>query len=473
MKLDAQQIRFVNELLHGRSHIILTGKAGTGKSTALCAGVNAAKAAKMDVLVMAPTAMAASIHRDAGLQSGTIHHALKWNPSREPMPRKLLSVCGYNTDWSAAPDQNRILVVDEASMVGLWMFEILARDLGEPGRPFDGRRLVLVGDWAQLPPVFGPDDQQMAKDMPELRKFGPADGCVLYHRIFKDSPPAAVVLEETHRANSDWFVKLNALRGIERTTLLSDLGMNFGDSRTCVAAERNESVHLCFRRVAAHKRNAERIDRLQGREVMLDLRDGEMMLKEGCEVIVTSNRAGGGYINGSRAIFMGMDSKGRVTLDNGAPISLLADGNWGHSDGDSYRGDEDEGRYKAQRILRKYGEVLEQDALAWLEDVMRPSGGAMAAKFGDGRVTFLPYWPILPGYAITVHKAQGASLESAVIEDDVFWGNAPARLPYVALSRVADEANVMMGVSSWAAKVRPDPAYPPIFSRIINWSNPK
>ncbi|HQK25641.1 MAG TPA: AAA family ATPase, partial [Synergistaceae bacterium] len=94
MTLDKLQARFVDEILHGKGHVVLTGRAGTGKSTALSAGVKAAQAAQMDILVMAPTAMAASIHRDAGLESGTIHHALKWNPAREPLPRKLLSVCG-------------------------------------------------------------------------------------------------------------------------------------------------------------------------------------------------------------------------------------------------------------------------------------------------------------------------------------------------------------------------------------------
>ena len=91
MTLDKLQTRFVDEILHGTTHVVLTGRAGTGKSTALSAGVKAAQAAKMDVMVMAPTAMAASIHRDAGLESGTIHHALRWNPAKEPLPRKLIS----------------------------------------------------------------------------------------------------------------------------------------------------------------------------------------------------------------------------------------------------------------------------------------------------------------------------------------------------------------------------------------------
>ena len=471
MTLDTEQTRFVDELLHGSTHMILTGKAGTGKSTALCAGVQAAQAAGMDILVMAPTAMAASIHRDNGLESGTIHHALRWNPARCPLPRKLLEAASLQTDWESRPDQGRVLVVDEASMVGLWLFEILARDLGKPGRPFEGRRLVLVGDWAQLPPVVGNEETDMAKAMPELNAFGPADGCVLYHKLFRIQPPVAIELEETHRANSEWFAKLNALRDLTSPSTLGSIGMNLAPR-----GPDGEGVHLCYRRVVAHRRNAEKLAKLPGRPVVLNLRDGEQELKEGCEVIVTSNRAGGGYINGSRAIFSGQDEKGRVVLDDGNAIKILVDGNWGYVGGGSYQGDEnsaDYGRAKACRLLdflAKDAENVEEEALNWLRNVLKPDHERLAAKFGDGRITFLPYCPIVPGYAITVHKAQGMTLPEAVIEEDVFWSIAPARLPYVALSRVPDESNIAAAMSSaFGMRVRHDPAYPPIISRIRNW----
>ena len=468
MTLDKLQTRFVDEILHGATHVVLTGRAGTGKSTALCTAVKAAQAAQMDVLVMAPTAMAASIHRDAGLESGTIHHALRWNPAKEPLPRKLLSVCGTHTDWAATPDQDRLLVVDEASMVGLWLFEILARDLGDPERPFDGRRLVVVGDWAQLPPVVGPDEQNMAT--PELKRFGPPDGCIFFHPLFCRRPPVSIILEETHRANGAWFESLNLLRECSRPSNL----LTFGIAPPQHTQHDEDAVHMCFRRVTAHNRNAECLARLPGRPHFLPLRDGEAELKEGCDVIVTSNRAGGNYINGSRATFAGVNGKGEVILDDGNALKMLADGNWGHYSGSGKEADPREaaqGADKAMRLLSRYGEVLEPEAKKWLTDVMRSWGGYTAAKFATGRVQCLPYWPVLPGYAITVHKAQGSTLSGAIIEEDVFWSIAPARLPYVALSRVADEANVSLaGFLPSSARVRPDPAYPGIYNRIQAWS---
>ena len=473
MTLDKLQTHFVDEILHGKNHIVLTGKAGTGKSTALCSAVKAAQASEMDVLVVAPTAMAASIHRDAGLESGTIHHALKWNPMREPLPRKLLSVCGSTVDWAGAPDQDRLLVVDEASMVGLWLFEILARDLGDgkDQRPFDGRRLVVVGDWAQLPPVVGSEEMAMAKAMPELKKFGPPDGCIFYHPMFRVRPPVAVILQETHRANGEWFAALNRLRDCNTSSTLDNLGICPPSSPFVDA----EAVHMCYRRATAHNRNAECLARLPGRPHFLQLRDGEAELKEGCNVIVTSNRAGGGYINGSRAKFSGVNEEGLIVLDDGNPLKMLADGNWGYYNGGSSTPREPDiqtGLCKARMMLSRYSDILEADAKKWLEDILKPSNTHAAGKFGEGRIVFQPFFPILPGYAITVHKAQGSTLSGVIIEEDVFWSIAPARLPYVALSRVADEATVSLnGFLPSSARVRPDPNYPAILNRIMGWGN--
>lgn len=470
MTLDKLQTRFVDEILHGVTHVVLTGKAGTGKSVALCTAVKAAEAAQMDVIVLAPTAMAASIHRDAGLESGTIHHALKWNPAREPLPRKLLAVCGTSTDWAATPDQDRLLVVDEASMVGLWLFEILARDLGDPTRPFDGRRLVVVGDWAQLPPVIGGEEKKMAAAMPELQKFGPPDGCILFHPLFCKCPPVSIILEETHRANGEWFEALNAMRDCRSPTNL----LNLGIAPAQHTRHDLDTVHMCFRRVTAHTRNAECLARLPGEPHVLSLRDGDTELKEGCDVIVTSNRAGGGYINGSRAVFSGVNENGEILLDEERPLKMLADGNWGNYTACTGTADPTEaalGKEKALRLLSRFGELLEEDAKKWLTEVTRPWSDVMAAKFAAGRVVFQPYFPILPGYALTVHKAQGMGLSGVIIEPDIFWNIAPARLPYVALSRVSNECDVSLnGFLPSEARVRPDPAYPAIFNRIQAWS---
>lgn len=311
----------------------------------------------------------------------------------------------------------------------------------------------------------------MAKAMPELKKFGPPDGCIFFHPLFVRHPPVAVILEETHRANGEWFEALNRVRDCHRTSSLSDFDI-CPPQHTRHDGE--DKVHMCYRRVTAHNRNAECLARLPGSPRMLQLRDGEMELKEGCDVIVTSNRAGGGYINGSRAVFSGINEDGLIVLDDGNPLKMLADGNWGHySGGTSTPRDSDimTGMSKARCLLARCAKILEADARKWLEQLLMPHNEHAAGKFGEGRIVFQPYWPILPGYALTVHKAQGSTLSGIVIEEDVFWNISPARLPYVAFSRVSSESDVSLaGFLPNSARVRPDSAYPTVFSRIKGWS---
>lgn len=466
MTLDTDQKAFVNETVSGSGHIILTGKAGTGKSAALCAAVKAAQRAGMDVLVMAPTAMAAGVHRDDGLDSGTIHHALRWNPAAEPAWRRLLAARASKTDWGAAPDRSRLLFVDEASMVGLWLFEILARDLGGCGRPFDGRRLVFVGDWAQLPPVTTPDDTHGAGDTFGAG-FGTPGDCALYHPFFNTARPSAFVLTVTHRADGEWYEALNRVRDCGRRASLASLGVSPAAGRP------QGAVSLCYRRVSAQRRNAERLAVLPGREIRLRLRDGETGLKPGCEIVVTSNRAGCGFVNGSRAVFRGVDSTGRMVLDDGKAIGMLADGNWSRSSGGSVEKDRDSdktGVKMAAALLSRYGRLLDADSLAWLDRAAREGTGE-ASALGSGKTVFEPYFPALPAYALTVHKAQGMTLPAVCIEDDVFWNIAPERLPYVALSRVSAAERVALdNARPENLYVRPDPAYSGIFARIRAWA---
>lgn len=470
MVLDKKQKQFVDQIIHGKGHIVLTGKAGTGKSTALIAAVSAARENQMNITVMAPTAMAASIHRDSGIESATIHHSLRWNPVKEPMHLKLLSLGASEMNWAEKPDQNNILIIDECSMIGLWLFEILARGLGSTERPFDGRRVVFVGDWAQLPPVNEDLTKQknITKDI--LERFGPPDGCIFYHPFFKQNPPVSIVLEETHRANTEWFETLNALRDVDRPSSLQRLGIC---PKQHAENKDEDGVHMCFRRITAHQRNNEQLSRITGFPHTVLLRDGKSELKEGCDVIVTANRSHESYINGSRAVFSAIGKRGEVILDGHAEIKMLADGNWGAittSRSDNLQEKHViKGKNEAMFFLSQFESVLEPDAVKWLKQVL--TSDVQAALFGSGAVQFRPYWPILPAYAMTVHKAQGSSLAKVIIEEDVFWRIAPPRLSYVALSRVSDGSDVSLskGLSPMSAKVFPDKLYSTIVNRIERW----
>ncbi|MFP3896784.1 MAG: ATP-dependent RecD-like DNA helicase [Anaerolineales bacterium] len=131
-ELTEEQQGAIRGLLQGSRLVILTGGPGTGKTTtirsliaclqnlrvsyALCATTG--RASKQ--LAQATEHRAATVHRHLGIGIG---------------------------QGEIRPINERILVIDEASMIDLWLFHQILR------RTRDSTRLFLIGDVDQLPPV--------------------------------------------------------------------------------------------------------------------------------------------------------------------------------------------------------------------------------------------------------------------------------------------------------------------------------
>lgn len=130
------------------SEVALIGYAGTGKTT-LTARIVQALQDLVGVLVTAPTHKAAhQLGMRLGSEVRTIHSALKmkqvtdlksgarsFQPDRDPRNK--------GTDWPSI----RLLVVDEASMVGVDLLRHIREAV------CSGTTILWVGDAAQLPPV--------------------------------------------------------------------------------------------------------------------------------------------------------------------------------------------------------------------------------------------------------------------------------------------------------------------------------
>ena len=116
---------------------VLTGGPGTGKTTTLKAVIDSAVVSGLQVMLCAPTGQAAKRVRMAtGREATTIHRMLGYNPDSKDF--------ACNRDNQLIAD---FILIDESSMLDLWLFHSLLVALPE------GTRLLLVGDVHQLPSV--------------------------------------------------------------------------------------------------------------------------------------------------------------------------------------------------------------------------------------------------------------------------------------------------------------------------------
>ncbi len=120
--------------------MVLTGGPGTGKTTTLCGIIELYKQLGVNYALVAPTGRAAKrISELTGDDAKTIHRLLEMQYSGDSLPH-----FAKNEDNTLSYDA---VICDETSMVDIELMKALLSALP------DGCRLVLVGDFDQLPSV--------------------------------------------------------------------------------------------------------------------------------------------------------------------------------------------------------------------------------------------------------------------------------------------------------------------------------
>lgn len=160
---------------------IITGGPGTGKTTIIRCVIDLYKEHKKKVVLCAPTGRAAKrMSETTGEDAKTIHRLLEIGKFEED---KLGSV-----DTDVTPVDADVLVVDEMSMVDVFLMNYLVKAL------YLGTKVIFVGDPNQLPSV-GPGS--ILKDLIDSNEFA----TVHLDKIFRQAAKSKIIVN-AHNVNN-------------------------------------------------------------------------------------------------------------------------------------------------------------------------------------------------------------------------------------------------------------------------------
>ncbi len=399
--------RFVNST---SSHIFLTGKAGTGKTTFLH---NLAKATHKNFVVVAPTGIAAlnakgvTIHSQFLLPFGSyLPQPVNLEGSVQSnfyTSRELASRHALNSLRKKVLRNIDLLIIDEVSMLRADLLDAIDYRLrsvkGDYSRPFGGVQLLMIGDLYQLPPIVKDHEWNYLKEFYGSPHFFEA-------RALREAGFTYIELDKIFRQSDDRFINLlNALRNDRCTAQdLAELNNHYKENY-----ETEEGViTLTTHNYQADRLNRDALDRLKGpsfyyeAEVDKDFPENlfplpeSLELRVGAQVMFVKND-----ITENKAFYNGKLAQVKELNDDGICVSM--EGN------DEYWLDRHEWENKKYQVNETTKE-LEEEVIG----------------------TFRQF-PIRLAWAITVHKSQGLTFDKAVI--DVGQAFAPGQV-YVALSRL-------------------------------------
>ena len=180
IELSEKQFEAVKQI-NENNVCIITGGPGTGKTTIIKCVLELYKSHKKKVVLCAPTGRAAKrMSETTGEDAKTIHRLLEIGKFEED---KLGSV-----DTDVSPIDADVLVVDEMSMVDVFLMNYLVKAL------FLGTKVIFVGDPNQLPSV-GPGS--ILKDLIDSGEFE----TVHLDKIFRQAAKSKIIVN-AHNVNN-------------------------------------------------------------------------------------------------------------------------------------------------------------------------------------------------------------------------------------------------------------------------------
>ncbi|NQX83198.1 MAG: AAA family ATPase [Mycoplasmataceae bacterium] len=367
--------------MKSNNNIFLTGQAGTGKSTTIKNYLKWAEENNLLVVLTASTGVAAlniggvTIHSFLGSKlSNTIdeYKKIKISPSHKKKLKDIIN-------------EMKVLVIDEISMLPSSYIDmidyILKKYTNEPDLPFGGKKVILTGDFLQLPPIGR-----------TTRKFA------FESKAWKEAEIIAYNLTKIHRQKDETFTyHLSKIRMGENEWET----IKYFDNINYDIIENDNSVKLFSRNINVDDYNTNKLELIDGESFFYEailtgssseksnitkrvLANETLELKVGAKVMALKNDLDLSYVNGSTGMVVELTNKSvKVKFDNGYIATLTKD-KWESLD-------------------------VNGNILAIFEQI-----------------------PLKLAYAITIHKSQGMTIDNLTIDCEGIFEEGQF---YVAISR--------------------------------------
>lgn len=385
-KLNADQL-IALDILKNKNNVFITGAAGSGKSFLLRHYLK-----DNDIPILASTGAAAI------LVGGRTFHSFFGLGIMEGGVQATVARAAQNKRLVRRLKKSHCVIIDEISMISgptLRAAEQIARKARENSSPWGGLRIIAVGDFAQLPPV-NPFNKQ--------REWAFLD------ETWALSEFQTVVLKEIMRSSDIQFLEiLNEVRVGKMNSRVQD----FLNSRI-ESKPSGEYTRLFPRRDAVEKFNLERLS-----EIKHPLQSFETIY-EGKEKDIENFRK-----HSPIADTVQLKIDALVMMRQNDPEGRWVNGSLG-------------------RVKNISSEILIIDLLSGRTIELEKTIFTLLDAEGNPVVTAKNF-PVSLAWAMTIHKAQGATLDRMLVNLNNLWEPGQA---YVALSRARDPNGLF--VESWS-----------------------
>ena len=391
-------------ILKTGNNVFITGSAGTGKTYLLNKFTFYLKSRKITPTIVAPTGIAAS-----HLQGQTIHSFFSLG-IRETIDdyyiESLLEKKYLQTRFSKL----KVLIIDEISMVSPEMFlamDKILRAFKKNNTPFGGVQTILSGDFFQLPPISKvPKDKRFAWQSPSWKELE-LKTCYLQEKFRQDDNVLISILDEIRSGSvsSNSYDILNSRHH-------KDLDIDFTPTKLYThnmdvdrinSDELNKVNNPSFTFKYKSEGTAKNIEKIFKSSLVLE----EITLKKDAVVMFIKNNHELGFVNGTTGVITDFDK------ETGLPL-----------------------------VKTSYGAIIKLGLEDW---TIENDSGSIVAKVSQV--------PLKLAWAITIHKSQGMTLDSAEIDLSKTFEVGQG---YVALSRIKNIDGLrLMGLNDKALTVDP------------------